>query len=247
MRYLISTVPSHVRPANNKSVAPLAATKARSFRFDRLTSIAKRRTHGSSIEAAANDLFPALPYPRALCSERKVSIMKLVGSALLVLALVANVTAQTNWIDVTTESAEQGAPGLKIVKARARQDAMQTAENTRAFSIVVENTGERPIKSIDFLFDVTDESSVLASDANGNRIRCGFIIADLDINPGDVVTLERKLSGDHCIPLPSSKQVVRVQRILYADGSTWQRPGYQDSDWKRVKTPKAISPDSNQR
>ena len=169
--------------------------------------------------------------------------MFFVSRMLLVLALVATVAAQTNWIDVATESAEQGAPGLKIVKARARQEAMRAADNTRAFSIVVENTGERAIKSIDFMFELADESSALVADANGNHMRCGFIIADLDINPGDVVTIERELSGSHCIPLPSSKQVIRVQKILYSDGSTWRRPGSEDSGWKRVKTAKAGAPD----
>lgn len=170
--------------------------------------------------------------------------MRLVSSVLLVLALVAGVVAQTNWIDVTTGSAEQGAPGMKIIKARARQEAIQTAGNTRSFSIEIENTGERAIKSIHFLFDVMDESSLLAADANGNRIRCGFIVADLDVNPGEVVTIERKMAGTHCIPMSSSKQVVCVQRILYSDGSTWGRPGNEDVDWKRVKTPKAATPES---
>ena len=173
--------------------------------------------------------------------------MMLVSRVALVLALAAGVAAQTNWSDLTTGSAEQGAPGLKIVKARARLQAMQGADNTRAFSIVVENTGERAIKSIDFMFEVADESTELAADANGNRLSCGFTIPDLDVKPGDVVTIERALSGSHCIPPASTKQVVQVQQILYSDGSAWRRPGYEDSGWIRVKTPKADAPNPQDR
>jgi hypothetical protein len=173
--------------------------------------------------------------------------MMLVSRVLLVLALVAGAAAQTTWVEITTETAEQGVPGLKIVKARARQVATQDADNTRAFSIVVENTGERPIKSIDFLFEVTDVGSELAAEANSNRVRCGFIVEDLEIKPGEVVTIDRKLSGNHCIPLPSSKQVVRVQAVLFSDGETWRRPGSEDSGWKRVKTIKTDPPNSQNR
>jgi hypothetical protein len=170
---------------------------------------------------------------------KEEAVMMLVSRVVLVLALAAGVAAQTNWSDLTTDSAQQAAPGLKIVKVRARPQAMQGADNTRAFTIVIENTGERAIKSIDFMFEVADENRALAADANGNQLSCGFIIAELDVKPGDVVTIERELSGNHCIPPAFTKQVVQVEQILYSDGSAWRRPGYEDSGWIRVKTSKA--------
>ena len=173
-------------------------------------------------------------------------IMRFVGNMLCLLMSVAVAAAQTNWVDLTSETADQGAPALKIVKARGRQQGEPADGNARSFSIIVENTGERPIKSIDFLFDVVDRSSELASDANGNRIRCGFVIEDLDIKPGDTFTIERISSGLHCIPLPSSKQVVRVQKLIFSDGSEWVRPGHEESGWQRVKTQKPPVPNSKE-
>ena len=58
------------------------------------------------------------------------------------------------------------------------------------------------------------------------------------LKPGDTITIERISSGLHCIPLPSSKQVVRVQKLVFSDGSEWVRPGYEESGWQRVKTQK---------
>jgi hypothetical protein len=185
---------------------------------------------------AANILLSVVVAAVSVLRKEGQSIMKfLVSTTFLVLSLVASATAQTNWVDVATESGEEAAPGLKIVKARARQETAPVADNTRAFTIVVENTGEQAIKSIDFLFEPAADSSEQAADANGNHTRCGFITADLYLNPGNAVTIQWELPGNHCIPLSSSKQIIRVQQIVYSDGSRWRRLGHETSGGQRVK------------
>src|SRR5262249_2111200 len=140
-----------------------------------------------------------------------------------------------------SQKVEQTTVGLEILKASAHVEESQTPGRSRAFTLIVKNTGERVIKSLGFQFDLGVETAVQEAKDLEARNRCGFTLTDLEFRPGDEVTIQRKLSGDHCIPAPAVKQVVRVQEIQYADGTVWTDPAGTESAWRRVKMPRMSS------
>jgi hypothetical protein len=139
-----------------------------------------------------------------------------------------------------------GAPDLEIVKARA--GAAESAESgpTRDFSLVVKNSGQRVITGLGFAFKVLIPADASPSDLELTRQRCGFIVTDLDLQPESEITIDRKLSGSHCIPDGSMKQTVRVEEIWYSDGTIWRHLEDDGFGWKRVKNLQSLSDDPSE-
>lgn len=132
-------------------------------------------------------------------------------------------------------AAPQDEPGLEILKAYSNLDESTDAGRARIFTIVVKNTGERSVKSVGFAFNNLEPAGVREIERTQSNYRCGFVIADLDIMPDSEVTINRELSGAHCIPEPQVQQSVRIQEILYEDGGTWLHLADDHFGWTRVK------------
>jgi hypothetical protein len=168
--------------------------------------------------------------------------MKLFGTFLLVLVMIAVALAQPQNFSVAGGSSVQDY-GLEIVQAHARATRNAPSERARAFSIVVKNTGSRVITSVGFTFVIIDDANAPTTEEEQNPGRYGFVATDLRIHPDDVFTIERELTGNHSIPEPLVEQAVRVQEIGYADGGTWKRAAGDAFGWTQVKLLPAKSAD----
>jgi hypothetical protein len=142
------------------------------------------------------------------------------------LLTVSCLCTQVQKLDITGNTRWQNSPDLKFVKGTVRfQPLIDFGDGSREAPKIIldflfENQGTRAIQRIDFEV-VAYHSAIEPSKSKDFKIKQYTYTSGLSANETGGMSVDWT---DMEMALPE-RQTVRVARVLYADGTVWQRRG----------------------